>query len=365
VKVLTIVGARPQFIKSSVVSVALKKCGIIERVVHTGQHYDFRMSQIFFDQLQLQPPDYNLEVGSGSHGTQTGEMLKKLEPVIQEESPDCVIVFGDTNTTLAGALVVAKLAVPFAHVEAGLRSFDRAMPEEINRVVTDHLATHNYAPTTQALLNLNNEGIRNGVEVVGDVMADLLMRTLTQLPALPESLSRLSLAPKAYGIVTVHRAANTDNRAAFERIISAIRSLPFPIIFPVHPRVRALVEGTGVGRDDNIRVTEPLGYVDMIALQRHARVILTDSGGMQKEAFLLATPCVTLRQETEWPETLVDGWNILAGSDCDLIVKSALRRPPSSTQPAPFGDGHAADRIARSLARAYSDAFRPNAIGMG
>ncbi|MBC5805437.1 MAG: UDP-N-acetylglucosamine 2-epimerase (non-hydrolyzing) [Candidatus Eremiobacter antarcticus] len=355
-KVVSIVGARPQFIKAAVLSAELAKSGIEECLIHTGQHYDDTMSQIFFDQLSLKKPNHLLGVGSGGHGVQTGEMMKRLDPVIQAERPDCVIVFGDTNTTLAGALVAVKQLIPLAHVEAGLRSFNRSMPEEINRVVTDHVASLHFAPTAAAARNLLAEGISQGVDVVGDVMVDLALRTAAQLGDAPPVLARLGLEGGRYAVATVHRASNTDDPRAFDRILSAFRRLTMPVVFPVHPRTSALARRFGAGEGDNVLLLEPLSYFDMIALIKHASVVLTDSGGMQKEAYVLEVPCVTLRDETEWNETLEGGWNALAGTDAAQIQRLAERARPSQAQGSPFGDGFAARRMATLLLRSASTA---------
>jgi len=350
VKVLTIVGARPQFIKAAVVSAEFVRRDIDEVLVHTGQHYDYEMSQVFFDDLGMRAPDHFLGVGSGSHGEQTGEMLKRLEDVIERERPDWVLVYGDTNSTLAGALAAAKLGVRVAHVEAGLRSFVRTMPEEINRIVADHLATLHLAPTQAAARQLAREGISEHVAVTGDMMVDLALHTAGELPPRPAILDRFELQSRGYALATIHRAANTDDEATFSSIVEGLRRTQLPVIFPVHPRTRALVRRLGVGSaQDRIVPCEPLPYRDIIALQYHARVVLTDSGGIQKEAYALGTPCVTLRDETEWVETLEAGWNVLAGSDPDAIATLAVRAIPE-TEPAPhFGDGTTAARVADAL----------------
>ena len=304
---------------------------VIESVIHTGQHYDYEMSRIFFDELALPEPDLCLDVGSAPHGAQTGDMLSRLEPILDRARPDFVLVYGDTNTTLAGALAAVKLSLPVVHVEAGLRSFDRTMPEEINRVVVDHISAVHFAPNENAVAQLEREGIRESVHRVGDLMVDLVTRTARRMDPQPEILRKLGFERGAYALATVHRAANTDDPAAFARIVAALRRLPFPVVFPVHPRCRALVEALAVGRvGDNIIGGKPVSYRQMVALEQHARVILTDSGGVQKEAFALGVPCVTLRRTTEWTETLRDGWNVLAGDDPDAIVAAAVRGRPGS-----------------------------------
>jgi UDP-GlcNAc3NAcA epimerase len=349
-KLATVVGARPQFIKAAVLSRELARhpqCA--ERLIHTGQHYDYEMSRIFFDGLQMRDPDEYLAVGSGSHGHQTAEMLRALETTLSAARPDCVLVFGDTNSTLAGALAAAKLGLPVAHIEAGLRSFDRQMPEEINRVVADHLAAVHFAPNANAAAQLAHEGIQGGVHVVGDLMVDLVVQTAAALPARASVLDQLRVESGEYALATVHRAANTDDPAAFARILSAFRRLPFPIVFPVHPRGRPFLSQHAVRADDNVLLIAPQSYANMISLERHARVILTDSGGIQKEAFALGVPCVTLRDTTEWSETLADDWNVLAGSDPDVIMRAATRQRPRGMAPGYPDAGHCAERIFRIL----------------
>jgi UDP-GlcNAc3NAcA epimerase len=351
VKILSIVGARPQFIKVALLLREFERRRIEHRLVHSGQHYDREMSQVFFDQLGLPEPDHALGVGSASHAAQTAEMMRRLEPVLQKEQPDWVVVFGDTNTTLAGALTAAKLNLPTVHVEAGLRSFNRAMPEEINRVVADRCAEILCAPTERAAAQLASEGVRAGVYVVGDLMLDLVVAVRETLPDHPPILQRLELEPRCYAVATIHRAANTDDPRAFGRIVSGLRRVGMPVIFPVHPRTAGVARDFDVGAaGDSILPIEPLPYEEMIALALHARVMLTDSGGLQKEASVLGVPCVTLRDETEWPETLDDGWNALAGTDPDAIERLALRPRPLTAARAFLADGRCAERIADLLA---------------
>jgi len=321
-----------------------------EIIIHTGQHYDYEMSALFFDELAIPAPDYHLGVGPGSHGAQTGRMLEVIEQVLNREPPDWVIVFGDTNSTLAGALAAAKLHIPIAHVEAGLRSFNRTMPEEINRVVTDHLSDRLFCPTETARRHANREGITRGVEVVGDVMYDLLLQVESKIFAHAQRLlPALNVVPQRYVLVTVHRPANTDDPIAMRKIADALNGLEMPVIFPVHPRTRACLQDHGIVWRKHVRCIEPLGYIDMLALEKAAYRILTDSGGMQKEAFFLGVPCVTLREETEWPETVEAGWNVLVGS-CSWAIVEAIGRPmPDPPQQSLFGGGDAAIRIARSF----------------
>jgi UDP-N-acetylglucosamine 2-epimerase len=349
VKILTVVGARPQFIKASVLSKELADQGCVEVLVHTGQHYDYTMSKIFFDGLRLRDPDYNLDVGSASHAVQTASMMMKLEPVIASERPDWVLVYGDTNSTLAGALSCSKLRVRLGHVEAGLRSFNRQMPEEVNRVVVDHIATTHFAPTQTAVDHLAREGITANVHLVGDLMVDLACQTLQSLPKYPDVLRRFGVTPGTFGVATIHRASNADNTEVFRDILKGLGRIGFPIIFPVHPRTQLPMRTAGALLKPNILTCEPLSYLDMISLQANARVILTDSGGMQKEALMFGVPCVTLRRETEWVETLENGWNVLAGSNPDLIYQYAMRPRPSGEPRAFYGDGKTAERIVSVL----------------
>jgi len=352
---VSIVGARPQFIKLAPVSQALRR-EHEEIIIHTGQHYDYRMSAQFFEELSIPSPDYNLEVGSGPHGEQTGRMLAAIEQVLLQERPAWVLVFGDTNSTLAGALAAAKLHLPVAHVEAGLRSFNREMPEEINRIVTDHLSTRHFCPTETARVHLEREGITRGVEVVGDVMYDVLLQVRPELEARIDRLlavvgisERMGEFAGSYVLVTIHRPANTDDPAAMHAIARALNSLEMPVVFPVHPRTLHKMQGYDIRWAKHIHLIEPLGYLDMLALQRSAYRVLTDSGGVQKEAFLLGVPCVTLREETEWTETVDLGWNTLAGHRWQAIVEAVYRAAPAPTNAAPFGKGDAAERIVRSF----------------
>jgi UDP-GlcNAc3NAcA epimerase len=353
-RTITVVGARPQFVKAAVLAPVLARAGIADSIVHTGQHYDRNLSDVFFDELELPEPSYTLGVGSAPQGQQTGEMMTRIEPVLMREQPDFVIVYGDTNTTLAATLVAAKLCVPIAHVEAGCRSFDRTMPEEINRVVTDHLSSLLFAPTEVAAANLYGEGIKNGVHVVGDVTIDLAHATAERLPQAPPVLSRYHLRRGTYAFVTIHRAGTANDVVTFERIVGALRRLGMPLLFAAHPRVRPMLDAMGVGAPgDPITVTDPLSYLETIAIVKNARVVITDSGGLQKEAAVLAVPCVTLRDSTEWVETVRSGWNVLAGTDPDAIVAFAHR--PSPQTPLPYVcDGRTAERIVNLLIGARS-----------
>jgi UDP-N-acetylglucosamine 2-epimerase len=328
-KILTIIGARPQFIKCAPVSAELRR-RTKEVLVHTGQHYDDGMSAVFFRQLEIPRPDYHLGAGSGPHGQQTGRMLERLERVILKEKPDAVLVYGDTNSTLAGALAAAKLHVPVAHVEAGLRSFNRRMPEEVNRVLTDHVSSWLFCPTPTATANLRAEGVRGKISLVGDVMVDALLRGEKLARRKSRILARLGLKPRSFFLATIHRAENTDNLAALRRLFAALRRLSreAPVVLPLHPRTRRRLPALGAGAARGLILQPPLPYLDMLALQKNARAVLTDSGGVQKEACWLGTPCVTLRAETEWLETVASGWNTLAGTDPTRIVRAALRRSP-------------------------------------
>lgn len=347
-KVVSIVGARPQFIKAAVLSRVLSR-EHQEVLVHTGQHYDESMSEVFFKELDLPEPDHCLGVGSGSHGEQTGRMLERVEEVLLDERPDWALVYGDTNSTLAGALAAAKLGLRLGHVEAGLRSGDRRMPEEINRIVADHCSDLLFCPTAAAVANLSHEGITAGVCNVGDVMYDSLLQHLPIAEESSDVLERLGVSPGGYCLATVHRAANTDDPSRLGAILGGLRRLDAPVLFPVHPRTQKAVTEASLATGDRLMTVDPVDYGDMLVLEKNARCVLTDSGGVQKEAYLLAVPCVTLREETEWPETLEGGWNVLVGADPDRIVEAAMRPAPGG-QPAPcFGDGRAAERIVRAI----------------
>lgn len=357
-KVLTVLGARPQFVKSGPVSAALEAAGIEEVLVHTGQHYDRAMSQIFFDELRLRIPDINLNAGSGSHGVQTGVMLAALDPILISARPDCVLVYGDTNSTLAGALAASKMHIPVAHVEAGLRSFNRRMPEEINRVVTDCLSTLLLTPTETAVRNLVAEGVEDWrIQPVGDVMYDAVLR-YGNLVEGNDTSTRLGLHGQEYLLVTVHRAENTDNPERLRAILSGLSavSAELRVVWPVHPRTRKALCGldsSGSGTQ-HIEMIEPLGYLEMLQLERRAAVIVTDSGGVQKEAFFFRTPCVTLRDETEWTELIELGWNVLCPPSrgpaaIALAIRDAYRREGDTASP--YGDGNASTRIAEAILR--------------
>jgi UDP-GlcNAc3NAcA epimerase len=351
-RIVSVVGARPQFIKAAPVSRALRRVAH-EVLVHTGQHYDREMSAVFFDELHIPKPDHNLGVGSGLHGWQTGHMLMRIEEVLLEERPDWVIVYGDTNSTLAGALAAAKLHIPVAHVEAGLRSFNRRMPEEINRILTDHVAGLLLCPTQTAVDNLAREGVTRGVHLVGDVMTDALLYNTALAESQSDALQRLGLSRGDYALATVHRPRNADDPARLRAILAALEEIgrDGTVVFPAHPRTRRAMDGLAYQPGPHLRIIEPVGYLDMLALEQHARLILTDSGGVQKEAYLLGVPCLTLREETEWIETVEAGWNLLVGADRDAIVRAAREFHPAGVRPPLFGDGRASERIAALLAR--------------
>jgi|WetSurMetagenome_2_1015567.scaffolds.fasta_scaffold00255_22 UDP-GlcNAc3NAcA epimerase len=365
IKIVTIVGARPQFIKAAAVSRAIRSLeDVREILVHTGQHYDDNMSDVFFRELDISEPDYHLGIGSGSHGLQTGRMLEAIEEVLIAEHPHAVLVYGDTNSTLAGALAAAKLNILNAHVEAGLRSYNRRMPEETNRVVADHVADLLFAPTETAKRNLLSEGVGEAaIHLVGDVMYDAALYYGSKAQRQSNILRSLEIKPKEYTLATVHRAENTDDstrlRTLFEGLMRVSRDVP--IVLPLHPRTRQALEREGmlsrVARC--MTLIDPLGYLDMVMLERNAKLVVTDSGGVQKEAFFYQVPCVTLRGETEWVELIELGWNRLAppvsAASIANAVSDALGRLPSLSGN-PYGDGHSAEKIVQTLIRAFSSA---------
>jgi len=349
-KIVSIVGARPQFIKCAPVSRELRK-EHEEILVHTGQHYDHGMSEVFFEELGIRKPDYNLGIGSGTHGHQTGAMLGAIEDVLMKEEPDVVLVYGDTNSTLAGALAAAKLHIPVAHVEAGLRSFDRRMPEEVNRVLTDHASDILFCPTETAARNLAAEGITEGVFLVGDVMVDAMNYNRAVAEERSRILEDVGVSPGGYLVVTVHRPSNTDSRENMAAIIAALGEAGMPVVFPVHPRTRHYLGEYGLlaAMPENVRLIDPLGYLDMLRLMAHAKKILTDSGGVQKEAYMLGVPCITLRENTEWVETVEAGWNVLVGAGQEKIEDAIHSFSPASRRKNLFGDGNACLRIGEIL----------------
>jgi UDP-GlcNAc3NAcA epimerase len=352
-KIASVIGARPQFIKAAMVSRSLK-AHCQEVLIHTGQHYDNNMSQIFFDELGLPEPDEYLNVGSGSHAEQTGQMLIGIEKILINEKPDCTLVYGDTNSTLAGALAAAKLRIPVAHVESGLRSFNRDMPEEINRVICDHISDFLFCPGDNAVNNLSVEGVTRNVYAVGDVMADAVFHFSGLASRNSKILGLLGLVPRKYALVTIHRAGNTDETGHLASIFEALGAIPLTMIFPVHPRTRKVIDQQGLILPENVRAIDPIGYLDMLWLEANADCILTDSGGIQKEAYWLGTRCITLREETEWVETVELGWNLLAGTDTQTIIKAVQTWQPEQDRKPVYGNGHASEKITDILTHSFS-----------
>jgi UDP-N-acetylglucosamine 2-epimerase (non-hydrolysing)/UDP-GlcNAc3NAcA epimerase len=352
VRIVTVVGNRPQFVKAAAVSRLLREAHE-EVLVHTGQHYDDELSRVFFDELQIPAPDRELSAGSGSNSEQTARILAALEPILAELGPRLVLVYGDTNSTLAGALAAAQAGIPVGHVEAGMRSFDRSMPEELNRVLTDHASDLLLCSTQTAVDNLAREGVGGEIRLVGDVMADVSLAFREIAAERSTIVADLGLDGGDYLVVTAHRAGNVDRPDRLERLVSLVEALPRPVVFPVHPRTRARLEAAGVlDRLDGVQLVAPLGYLDFLELARHARAILTDSGGVQKEAYLLGVPCVTLRDTTEWIETVDAGWNVLVDLDRDAALE-ALGRTPPEERPELYGGGRAAERV-RDAVSAYT-----------
>ena len=349
VKVLSVVGARPNFVKLAGVEPWFSKM-FDHVVVHTWQHYDYELSRVFFEHLDIREPDYYLGVGSGSHGYQIGEIVKRLEEVLFKERPDLVVVYGDTNSTLAGALAAVKAGFRVAHVEAGLRSFDMSMPEEVNRRVTDHVSYLLFAPTENAVRNLKRENVLGKIYLTGDVHVDVLNRWMPIVDKRSRILDLLDVVPGEYIVVTVHRAENTDNPVNLGNIVKALLNIPYRIVFPVHPRTRNALGRMGLLRkleeSENIVLTKPLGYIDFIKMVKHSWKVITDSGGVQREAYLLGIPCIVLRDRTEWVELVEAGWVKLVGTDPDKIVKSVEEFGPKESKPGLLGDGRAGERIA-------------------
>jgi UDP-GlcNAc3NAcA epimerase len=351
VRVLTITGNRPQFVKASAVSPTLRRRAD-EVLVHTGQHYDDELSRVFFDELDVPRPEHELGIGGGSNTEQTARMLSALEPLLGEVGPDLVLVYGDTNSTLAGALVAAQAQVPLAHVEAGMRSFDRQMPEESNRVIADHLSSLLLCSSETAKRNLEREGVAGEVRVVGDVMVDVALLLQPRARERRETLTRYGVQAGRYLLATVHRAGNVDDPERLERLVELLVAMPGPLVLPLHPRTDARLHATGL--DERLRaapgviLTPPLGYLDFTALLCHARAVLTDSGGVQKEAYLAAVPCLTLRDTTEWVETVDLGWNVLVDLDPGA-ARAALERPRPDEHPQLYGDGRAGERVVEAL----------------
>lgn len=367
-KLVTIIGARPQFIKAAAFSNKFRKNKKnIEILVHTGQHYDKNMSDIFFEELKIPKPDYNLGVGSGNHGAQTGRMLEKIEEILLKEKPDGVLLYGDTNSTVAGALAASKLLIPVFHIEAGLRSYDMTMPEEQNRILTDHISSLLLCPTKNAVLNLKKEGITKGVYNTGDIMYDAILNNIKTSEKKYKNnnwlkeinnkeLNKLNLKGKDYYLATIHRPINTDNVKNLKIIFEAFGSLDKPVIFPLHPRTKEKIKTM---KTSNIMFIEPVGYLLMLYLTKHAYMVLTDSGGLQKEAYLLKTPGTILRDKTEWIETLENGWNKLSIINKDVLIKNAMRKQEfiNKKQKNSFGNGNATDIIIEKI-RDYCDNMR-------
>lgn len=369
-KIITIIGARPQFIKAAPFSAVFRQKHK-EIIVHTGQHYDNNMSDIFFTELNIPKPDYNLEVGSGSHGAQTGRMLERIETLLFKEKPDGILVYGDTNSTLAGALAASKIHIPVFHVEAGLRSHNKLMPEEQNRILTDHLSTLLFCPTKTAVENLAKEGITKGVYNTGDIMYDAVLRNFTlaeqkysnsvwhaELRKLNKNIP--DLKEKQYYLATIHRAENTDDPNKLKEIFLAFNKLDKPVLMPIHPRTRRKLSELNLNVSlKNVILIEPVGYLLMLYLTANAYMVLTDSGGLQKEAYFLKTPCTTLRDQTEWVETLENGWNVLTSIHIDSIIKSASRELSclDDTDTSAFGDGRAAEYITQIIEKWLSKKY--------
>jgi UDP-N-acetylglucosamine 2-epimerase len=351
-RIVTVVGNRPQFVKAAAVSRLLRE-RMDELIVHTGQHYDDELSRVFFEELNVPAPDRELDAGGGTNTAQTARILAALEPVLEELEPALVLVYGDTNSTLAGALAASQAGIATGHVEAGMRSFDRSMPEELNRVLTDHASDLLLCSTQTAMLNLESEGARGEAELVGDVMADVSLAFRDIAEERSTILADLGLEEGSYLVVTAHRAGNVDRPERLEALVSLLEALPVPVVLPLHPRTRKRLHAAGLmERLGGVRVVPPLGYLDFLKLARHARAVLTDSGGVQKEAYLLGVPCVTLRDTTEWVETVEAGWNTLVDLDRDAALAALERRPPDE-RPELYGGGHAAERV-RDVLSAYT-----------
>jgi UDP-GlcNAc3NAcA epimerase len=352
-RIATIIGNRPQFVKAAAVSRKLRESGE-ELIIHTGQHYDDELSEIFFEELHVPRPHRELDAGGGTNTAQTARILAELEPVLAELEPTLALVYGDTNSTLAGALAAAQAGIPVGHVEAGMRSFDRAMPEELNRVLTDHASNLLLCSTDTAVANLEREGVAGEVRLVGDVMADVSIAFREIAEERSHVLEELSLEPGSYLVVTAHRAGNVDRPDRLEALVRLLEALPRPTVFPVHPRTRSRLEEAGLlERLSGLILAPALGYLDFLKLARHSRAVLTDSGGVQKEAYLLGVPCVTLRDTTEWVETVETGWNTLVDLDSGAAL-AALSRPRPDQRPELYGGGHAADRVAETVS-AYTE----------
>jgi UDP-GlcNAc3NAcA epimerase len=351
VRVLTVIGNRPQFVKAAAVSDRLRS-GATEVLVHTGQHYDDELSRVFFDELALPRPDHQLDIGGGTNTSQTARMLAALEPLIAAERPDVLLVYGDTNSTMAGALAGAQAGVPVAHVEAGMRSYDRTMPEELNRVVADHAASLLLCSSERSAETLRGERVLGDVVVVGDVMVDVAQLLAPRARERTQALATARVQPGEYVLATAHRAGNVDDPARLERLVELLLAVPGPVVLPLHPRTGARLQAAGLTERlaAGVRVVPSLGYLDFTALLLNARAVLTDSGGVQKEAYLAGVRCVTLRSTTEWTETVDAGWNELVDLDAAAAI-AALARPLPSERPPLYGDGRAGERVVEALRR--------------
>jgi len=347
-KIITVIGARPQFVKAAAVSNILRNYHQ-EVLIHTGQHYDKNMSDIFFEELGIPKPDYNLAIGSGNHGKQTGEMLIALEEIYEKEKPDLILVYGDTNSTLAGALCGSKLLIPVAHIEAGLRSFNKSMPEEQNRILTDHISDYLFVPTETAIKNLTNEGVTKNVYNVGDVMFDAALHFQETAKKKSKVIENMDMVGVEFILTTIHRAENTNDISRLKNIIEALNECGERVVLPLHPRTFKYVTEYGLKFNNNIKIIEPVGYLDMLALEMHSKKIVTDSGGIQKEAYFMHKPCVTMRDETEWVETVEVGWNSIVGTNKDRILDAIVNFTPKGNQKYIFGDGKAAEKILSAI----------------
>ena len=354
-KILTVIGARPQFIKCAPVSKVIRKY-FKEVLVHTGQHYDHEMSSAFFEELNIPEPDYDLGVGSDSHSAQTAKMLIALEKVVEKNKPDLMMVYGDTNSTLAGSLVASKLLIPLAHVEAGLRSYNRNMPEEINRICSDRISDLLFCPTGTAKKNLENEDIRKNVYMVGDVMKDLILHTIRSKNFKKRYLGNILFRKEPFCYLTIHRQENTDDAARFKKIFNLIGNVKYKVIFPMHPRTRKQIHKNKIKMPDNVCITKPISYFESLAFQMNAEFVITDSGGIQKESYILGTPCITIRDETEWTETLKNGFNKLVGVDTKKFMSAVdkcitLKLKPNDNL---FGHGDASEKITKVIRKYLS-----------
>jgi UDP-GlcNAc3NAcA epimerase len=351
-RIVTVIGNRPQFVKAAAVSRLLRERHE-ELIVNTGQHYDDELSRVFFEELAVPAPAVELGIGDGSATSQTWRMLQALEPVLADLSPDLVLVYGDTNSTLAGTLAAAQRRVPVAHVEAGMRSFDRAMPEELNRVLTDHASDLLLCSTDTAVANLRNEAVAGEVRLVGDAMADVTLAFAPVAEERSRAIDEYGLEPDAYLLVTAHRAGNVDDPERLLKLVELLEALPYPALFPLHPRTRSRLDTSGLmerlDQAPHLKLAPPLGYLDFLTLARNARAVVTDSGGVQKEAYLLGTPCVTMRDTTEWVETVESGWNVLVDLDADAALRALERPPPAGERPELYGGGRAGERIRAAL----------------